>query len=47
MMRTVAVEVRPEWIRSVEPAARFKSYPEQNRFIETVDPRNSPIQKIA
>ena len=47
MMRTVAVEVRPEWIRSVEPVARFKSYPEQDRFSEIVHPRTPPIQKIA
>ena len=42
MMRTVAVEISPEWIGRVEPAAR-----EQRWLPGTTDQKNSPIQRIA
>jgi len=42
MMRTVVVEVRPEWIGRVEPAAR-----EPRWLPTTTDRESSPIQRIA
>ena len=42
MMRTVAVEVSPDWIGRVEPAAR-----EPRWLPGTLERENSPIQRIA